>query len=146
MPRFVTNLGLSTSCFCTNRKFSSCTVSRLFCLIMLRSSIIILSTVSVLVTSAVLLYFCNPTTSTFFPKCPFYTMTGLKCPGCGTLRSIHSALNGRIDEAIAFNPILVVAVPLLVTLIFVPKIAKNKYVGYGIIGIVALYWIMRNII
>lgn len=98
------------------------------------------------VAGVVLLRFYDPAANSLFPRCPFYVLTGLKCPGCGTLRAIHSALNGRFGEAIAWNPILVIAIPVVVALLISPAVARNKYVGYGIFGVIMLYWIIRNLI
>ena len=93
-----------------------------------------------------LLSLYDPAAYSLFPRCPFRVLTGLKCPGCGTLRAIHAALNGRWDEAIALNPILVIAVPLMAVLLMFPKVARNKYVGYGVLVVVVLYWIVRNLV
>ena len=98
------------------------------------------------IAGAVLLRFCNPARYTFYPRCPFRVLTGLECPGCGTLRAIHSALNGRFGAAIALNPILAIAVPFVVVLLVFPNVAKNKYVGYGTCVTVAFYWIVRNLV
>lgn len=55
----------------------------------------------------------NPSLSKYFPKCPFYSLTGLKCPGCGTQRALHEILNGNIAGALHYNALLLVAVPLI---------------------------------
>ena len=94
----------------------------------------------------VLLRFYDPTSYSFIPRCPFYVLTGLKCPGCGTLRAIHSAFNGRFGEAIAWNPILLIAIPIVIVLLISPSVARHKYVGHGIFGVIILYWIIRNLI
>ena len=94
----------------------------------------------------VLLRFCNPAEHSFFPRCPFYVVTGLKCPGCGTTRAIHAALNGRFLDAIALNPILVIAVPLVIVLLVFPGVARSKYVGYGVFAATVSYWIIRNLV
>ena len=41
----------------------------------------------------------DPAKSAWFPRCPFLVLTGLKCPGCGSQRVIHSLLNGDIASA-----------------------------------------------
>jgi hypothetical protein len=55
----------------------------------------------------------NPATSNLFPPCPFYVLTGLYCPGCGSLRAIHQLLNGHGRAAFALNPLAVIALPFL---------------------------------
>lgn len=98
------------------------------------------------VAGAVLLWFCDPTKYAIFPKCPFNVLTGLKCPGCGTSRAIHSALNGRWGDAISVNPILVIVIPLIVAMLIFPNIARNRHVGYGVCATIILYWIGRNLL
>ena len=98
------------------------------------------------VAGAVLLRFCDPTKYALFPKCPFNVLTGLKCPGCGTARAIHSALNGQWGDAISMNPILVIVIPLIAVMLIFPNVARNKYVGYVTCTIVVLYWIVRNLV
>lgn len=47
------------------------------------------------------------------PPCPLRTLTGLYCPGCGSTRALHDLLHGDIAGALAMNPLLVVALPVL---------------------------------
>lgn len=39
---------------------------------------------------------------TFIP-CPFRTITGLWCPGCGLTRAVHHLLRGHVVTAMHFN-------------------------------------------
>ncbi|MBR1920988.1 MAG: DUF2752 domain-containing protein [Kiritimatiellae bacterium] len=94
----------------------------------------------------VLLWRFNPSDFAFYPRCPFYTLTGYKCPGCGTLRALHLVFNGNLKEAIAMNPILAVFVPMLIVLIMRPKLARNRHVGYLVASMIFLYWITRNLV
>ncbi len=48
--------------------------------------------------------------------CPFYTFTGLQCPGCGVSRLCLSLLQGDILAAWGFNPGLMAAAPFLAVL------------------------------
>ena len=59
------------------------------------------------------LYLFDPSGSSLYPLCPFRAITGLYCPGCGTLRAGNRLLHGRVDEAMAFNPLAVLMVPVL---------------------------------
>lgn len=60
-----------------------------------------------------------PTPDSFYPKCMMYQTTGLHCPGCGTGRAAHAALNGRLVQALAFNPFAVVLLPLVIGVVLV---------------------------
>lgn len=48
------------------------------------------------------------------PPCPLRALTGFYCPGCGSTRALFDLLHGDIAGALAMNPLLVVALPLLV--------------------------------
>ena len=54
-----------------------------------------------------------PNEQSFYPRCQLHSLTGLHCPGCGLTRSVHSLLNGQIGQAIAWNPLALVIVPLV---------------------------------
>jgi hypothetical protein len=55
----------------------------------------------------------NPATSAIFPPCPFHALSGLYCPGCGSLRALHLLLNGQGRAAFAMNPLAVTVFPFL---------------------------------
>lgn len=57
------------------------------------------------------LYFIDPASCWFAPKCPFKLITGLNCPACGIQRFLHTLLNGRPLQAIKYNYYLVYALP-----------------------------------
>lgn len=44
-----------------------------------------------------------PTEDSIYPKCSLHRLTGLHCMGCGMTRSAHSLLNGRVEQAFAYN-------------------------------------------
>lgn len=100
----------------------------------------------------------NPADNIFFPKCPFRTLTGYKCPGCGSQRAIHSLLNLNITSAFKENLLLVISIPyLLIGFVFNTKKVKNDKIVlwrkllYGtnaikiILVLIILFWILRNI-
>ena len=58
------------------------------------------------------LYLFNPTEHGFFPRCFLHAWTGLDCPGCGGLHAMHQLLHGHLLAAFAFNPLLVLLLPL----------------------------------
>lgn len=47
------------------------------------------------------------------PPCPFHALTGWYCPGCGSTRALHALLHGDLSQALAMNPLLVAALPVL---------------------------------
>ena len=62
---------------------------------------------------AALLFLFDPATSRLYPSCPLHSLTGLLCPGCGTLRSLNRLLNGDLAGAFSMNAAAVIAFPLL---------------------------------
>lgn len=96
-----------------------------------------------------LLYFFSPADTGYFPSCPFYVLTGLYCPGCGSLRSMHSLLHGNLSGALAGNPLLILSLPLLVLISIIRKVRPELYfrfsVGYIMLAVIIMYWILRNI-
>jgi hypothetical protein len=61
---------------------------------------------------AYLLATIPPTRDSWYPKCTLHSSTGLHCPGCGTTRAAHAALNGDLLAALQFNAIAFVVLPL----------------------------------
>ncbi|MBZ0257633.1 DUF2752 domain-containing protein [bacterium] len=99
-----------------------------------------------------LLTLYNPSESLIFPNCPFHYMTGLYCPGCGTLRAIHQLLQGHFWRAFAYNPILIVLTPVIGLLLFERYSADNHSLissspkfQWVIFVVLMAYWILRNI-
>jgi hypothetical protein len=93
--------------------------------------------------AGLLLLFClDPATAGVFPPCPFHALTGWFCPGCGSLRAIHALTRGHLQAAIAFNPLMVLSLPVLALLrlrtawLYSPRIAwtaATLLVSYGIL-------------
>ena len=52
----------------------------------------------------------------FFPRCPFFMITGLWCPGCGCQRSFSALLHGDFSQAVRFNALLMASLPFLLYL------------------------------
>ena len=108
--------------------------------------------------SLVVYFLFDPSSSGFFPKCPFYVLTGLKCPGCGSQRALHALLHLHVDRAFSENPLLVIAVPYLLTaFVFFLKKGKNEkwqaademlFRGKAVkvvLVVVLTFWLLRNL-
>ncbi|HZQ95507.1 MAG TPA: DUF2752 domain-containing protein [Candidatus Sulfotelmatobacter sp.] len=75
--------------------------------------------------AVILLRAFDPATSTLFPPCPIRYLTGLYCPGCGSLRAVHQLLHGNLHAAWAMNPLSVALFP---------------FVAYGLVCEAVFYW------
>ena len=68
----------------------------------------------------------DPEEYVLFPKCPVYTLTGYKCPGCGSQRAFHNLFHGNFLTAFMYNPLMVLLMPYALLGIYIEYIA-NKY-------------------
>lgn len=53
----------------------------------------------------------KPDDDSYFPRCTLHNLTGLHCPGCGMTRSLHSALNGDFAQALSYNILAPIILP-----------------------------------
>jgi hypothetical protein len=72
-----------------------------------------IGTAALVLAGAAVLYAFSPSETWWYPRCPILAITGLRCPGCGTLRALHAALHGRLAEAFRLNPLSMLLLPLL---------------------------------
>lgn len=105
----------------------------------------------------VVLHVADPSDATSFPVCPFYAITGLYCPGCGTLRCLHALLHADLRSALDYNLLTVLFVPMLlaawvsVGLAGIrgrhPPLAWNlpRWAGWVFGVAFGLFWILRNV-
>jgi hypothetical protein len=89
-----------------------------------------------------------------FPPCLFYTFTGLHCPGCGITRALHALVHFDLVRALAMNPLVVVALPLLAALamhtwtpwrVLPARAAGLLSNGYGWIAVFVVFGVLRNL-
>lgn len=111
----------------------------------------------VLSIAAVIYFIFNPAVSSFFPNCPFYSLTGYYCPGCGSQRAIHQLLHGDIIAASGYNVLLVLSLPVLAyaAAANIYKMVNGNYGRWDLIYkpwfpktvlvIVLSFWLLRNL-
>ena len=98
----------------------------------------------------------NPAGSGIFPPCPFHALTGLYCPGCGTLRALHQLLHGRSLQALGLNPLMVMSLPFLGYALAsetflatvgrrLPGVRLPASWIWALLAAIILFWIFRNI-
>ena len=98
----------------------------------------------------------RPTDDSYYPRCQLHASTGLHCPGCGTTRALHSLLNGRVVEALRFNALFPIVLPVL-TWVFLhsvrvsrgrasPTHSRTGVWGFALLSAtVVLYGVLRNV-
>ena len=105
------------------------------------------------------LYRDDPAEGHGFPVCEFHALTGLHCPGCGTLRALHQLLHGDVAAALRLNAFSICALPILLMVIVRNSIASwNGRVAYwprprwvpagwrwGIVFLVIAFGVLRNV-
>ncbi|MER7366634.1 DUF2752 domain-containing protein [Nonomuraea wenchangensis] len=98
----------------------------------------------------------DPNEPGHYPTCPFLWLTGLYCPGCGTLRSIHALAHLDPVAALGLNPLMVAMIPFL--LFWWGRWVVRAWQGrprrttlahpawlWAFLAIVVVYWIVRNL-
>ncbi|MEU8249055.1 DUF2752 domain-containing protein [Nonomuraea sp. NPDC048916] len=91
-----------------------------------------------------------------YPTCPFLWVTGLYCPGCGTLRTIHALAHLDPVAALGLNPLAMVMIPFLV--FWWGRWLVRGWQGrprkttlahpawlWVFLGVVLVYWVVRNL-
>lgn len=66
-----------------------------------------------LLAGAAILYEFPPEQYHFYPQCPIFRYLHVYCPGCGATRALAALLHLRIAEAVHYNALVVLLVPVL---------------------------------
>jgi hypothetical protein len=112
----------------------------------------------IVLTLAALIYLrlFNPATTGLFPPCPFRFLTGLNCPGCGTLRGLHQLLHGHPIAALDLNPLLILGLPFMLYIFLsyalvalrgrgLPKAFIPSPLIWAMFWVIISFWILRNV-
>ena len=92
------------------------------------------------------LFLFDPSETRYFPRCPIFALTGLKCPGCGTSRALHAVLHCHFGDVLRFNAVLPVLFVLLVYCVIFPSHAQRPVIIWLVIAFVITWGIVRNIL
>jgi hypothetical protein len=91
----------------------------------------------------------DPHRPNFFLPCPFYTATGLYCPGCGGLRMVHDVLHLDLSAAVVDNVVALIGLPLLLAWIVLRRRSGRPWmtpVAAVVIVAIAVTWtVVRNL-
>lgn len=84
----------------------------------------VIAIVAVALVSAYFIF--DPAKSLWAPKCLFHVVTGWSCPGCGSQRAIHAFLHLHFIDAVRYNALLVIFIPIILGLGYL-EMNRNKY-------------------
>lgn len=120
-------------------------------------SLAVVLVVLALALTAVVIHQRGPSGVPWLPSCSFHRLTGLHCAGCGMTRAVHATLQGRLDDAVRYNPLGMILLPASLVWMGVklpawlrggPPASPAGSVGswpWWIIGLMVLFWIARNL-
>ena len=92
----------------------------------------------------------DPHASAFgFPACPFHSLTGWNCPGCGGLRMTHDLLHGDFGAAVVDNVFMLVGLPMLALWLFLRWRGGQRLMpksAVAVLAVAAVTWtVVRNL-
>lgn len=96
----------------------------------------------------------DPNDDGSFLSCPFLTVTGHQCPGCGTLRALRALTGGDVGSAVGLNALTTGLLPVLAvgwvlwlraTLTGRPAPQLPVWLGWAVAAVVPLFWVARNL-
>lgn len=97
----------------------------------------------------------SPHVPGLYPVCPSLALTGLYCPGCGSLRALHDLWHLDLAGAWSMNPLAVLVLPFVVGswLAWVRRAATGRprrwisppWVPNAVLVVVLAYWVLRNV-
>ena len=121
----------------------------------MRRTLVITVAIALLLVFGLIYYALDPASSSAFPRCTFLTLTGYKCPGCGSQRAIHALLHGDIVGAFKYNALLLVSIPWIALCLYAetqrvrnPRRYARLHSGALIwlfLAAVLMWWLLRNI-
>ena len=98
----------------------------------------------------------DPQKTIGYPPCFFRKVTGFACPGCGMTRAGHAMLKGRIVEALRWNPLGALLLPVALVGLGLELLSWamgcagrwRLFLGWRFSGVCAVvviaFWILRN--
>jgi hypothetical protein len=80
----------------------------------------------------------------------------MHCPGCGTTRALHALLNGRLTQALAYNALIFLVLPVLAWVQFrrwraganaaPPRDARRAHWWpWLVLGVILAFGVARNL-
>jgi hypothetical protein len=112
--------------------------------------------VSAMSIGAAILWYFDPTKTSFLPACPMLKLTGFACPGCGMTRGLHALLHGDLLTAIDYNALIpffvAFAAYLFISMVLVvirgrgiPKWTYTPQTLFAVLVVMFLFAFVRNL-
>lgn len=121
----------------------------------MRRALVITICLVALLAFGLVYYALDPAESSVFPRCTFLTLTGYKCPGCGSQRAIHALLHGDVMGAVRHNALLLIALPWIALCLYAESRRTRNPRLYArinaplliwlFLATVLIWWLLRNI-
>ena len=121
-----------------------------------RGALAFVATTAAAVAATATVALVSPEESGHYPTCPFLALTGLYCPGCGSLRTVHALAHGDLATAWDRNPLAMVLLPFLLVAwvawglrlagvrAWHPSRVPAAWI-WGLLVVVLVYWVARNV-
>jgi hypothetical protein len=94
----------------------------------------------------------DPNEPGHYPQCPFKLLTGLDCPGCGSLRALHDLSHGDLLGALDHNAVLGMALPIVLVsaALWVMgrqglHMLRHRYAGWVVLAVAVGWGVLRNV-
>jgi hypothetical protein len=109
-----------------------------------------------LAVAAVLLFRLDPAGTLLLPPCPFRALTGIACPGCGSVRALHQLLHGNLTAALDLNALVVLLAPAVAWQLAALGLRalrwaeiwsplEARWSARAVLVAVLAFWVLRNI-
>lgn len=96
-----------------------------------------------------------PAEHSFYPRCPFFALTHLLCPGCGGTRALHELLHLNLAGALHYNALLTVLAPFAMAWLVwcfyqvfrydhFPRVRWPRSIAFGLAFVFLLFAVIRN--
>ncbi len=108
---------------------------------------------AILATMIAAVTFSRPGHGGILPPCPFHSLTGFFCPGCGSTRALYLLVHGHPLAAFGENALAVALLPFLIYELLailtrrMPVISTRlrPWATWTLLAVVVLFAVLRNI-
>jgi hypothetical protein len=109
------------------------------------------TSVAVLIVCIAVLRHFDPSEFPYYPKCVFFQVTGLHCPGCGGTRALSALAQGKFSDALRNNALLILGLPTIVTYLWFQRTRPGgrrvgtPKISWSIVVVVVMFFVIRNV-